>query len=55
MTRGNWLVKMIHWELCKKLKSDHPNEWYMHNVKFVLENDMHKFQWDFDTQTDHLI
>ena len=27
----------------------------MHNPKPVLENDTHKFLWDFDIQTDHLI
>ena len=27
----------------------------MHNPAPVLENDTHKFLWDFDIQTDHLI
>ena len=27
----------------------------MHNPATVLENDTHKFLWDFDIQTDHLI
>ena len=27
----------------------------MHNPEYVLENDMHRFRWDFDIQTDHLI
>ena len=27
----------------------------MHNPAAVLENDTHKFLWDFDVQTDHLI
>ena len=27
----------------------------MYNPTSVLENDMHKLQWDFDKQTDHLI
>ena len=27
----------------------------MHNPAAVLENDTHKFLWDFDIQTDHLI
>ena len=27
----------------------------MHNPASVLENDMHKFLWDFDIHTDHLI
>ena len=27
----------------------------MHNPAPVLENDLHKLQWDFNIQTDHLI
>ena len=27
----------------------------MHNPGSVLENDAHKFLWDFEIQTDHLI
>ena len=27
----------------------------MHNPESVLENEMHKLLWDFETQTDHLI
>ncbi len=27
----------------------------MHNPESVLENEMHKFLWDFEIQTDHLI
>ena len=27
----------------------------MHNPTYVPENDTHKFQWDFDIQTYHLI
>ena len=27
----------------------------MHNPAPVLGNDMHKLQWDFNIQTDHLI
>ena len=27
----------------------------MHNPESVLENDTHKFLWDFDIQTDHII
>ena len=31
--------KMMHWELCKKLKFDHANKWYMHNPESILENE----------------
>ena len=51
-TRHNWV---IHWELCKKLKFDHTNKWYMHNSESILENDIYKLLWDFEIQTDHLI
>ena len=46
---------VIHWELCKKLKFDHTNKWYMHKPVSVLENETHKPRWDFEIQTDHLI
>ena len=54
-TRHDWVGKMIHWEMCKKLKFDHKNKWYMHNTAPVLENKTHKLLWDIDIQTDHLI
>ena len=37
--RHNWVGNVIHWGLCKKLKFDHTNKWYL----------------NFDLQTDHLI
>ena len=46
---------MIPWELCKKMKFDPTIRWYMHNPTSVLENETHKFLWDFEIQTDHLI
>ena len=54
-TRHNWLKKMIYLELGKKLKFDHMNKWYMHNLESVLKNKTHKVLWDFEKQTDHLI
>ena len=54
-TRHDWVGKVIHWEMCKKIKFDHTNEWYMYSPAPVLENDTHKLLWDFDVQTDHLI
>ena len=53
--RHDWVGKVIHWGMCKKLKFDHTNKWYMHNPAPVLENDTHKLLWDFNIQTDHLI
>ena len=54
-TRHDWVGKVIHWEMCKKLKFDHTNKWCMHNPAPVLENGTHKLLWDFNIQTDHLI
>ena len=47
--------KLIHRELCKKLKFDHTNKWYKRNPDSVLENETHKILWDFEIQTDHQI
>ena len=46
--------QLIHLELCKKVKFDHTNKWYMHNPESVLENETHKVLWDFEIQTDHI-
>ena len=54
-TRHNWIGKVIHCKMCKKLKFDHTNKWYMHNSESVLKNYKHKLLWDVDIQTDHLI
>ena len=53
--RHDWVGKVIHWEICKKFKFDNTNKWYLHNTAPVLKNDIHKLQWHFDIQTDHLI
>ena len=49
-TRHDWVGKVIHWESWKILKFDHPN-----NQDSVQENDSHKFLWNIELQTDHLI
>ena len=54
-TRHDCMDKVINWELCKKLKFDHTNKWYMHISASILKNVTHKLLWDFNTQTDHLI
>ena len=38
-TRHDWVGKMIYWEMCKKIKFEHTNKWYMHILASVLEND----------------
>ena len=35
-TRHDWVCKVIHWEMCKKLKFDHTNEWSMQIPEFPL-------------------
>ena len=54
-TRHDWVGKVIHWGMCKKFKFDCTNKWNMLNPESVLENDIHKLQWDFEIQMDHLI
>ena len=46
-TRHEWIGKVIHWELCKELKFNHKNIWYLHNLASVLENETHKLLWNF--------
>ena len=54
-TRRDWVGKMIHGGMCKKLKFDHTNKLYMQSPPPVLENNTHKLTWDFDIHMDHLI
>ena len=44
--RYDWVGKLIHRELRKKLKFDHTDKWYMHKPESVLE--MHKILWDLN-------
>ena len=52
--KQKWERKQLY-GVCKKLKCDHTNKWYMHNLAPVLENYTHKFLRDFDIHTDRLI
>ena len=45
-TRHNWKGKLIHWELCKKLKFDHINKWYIYNLESVLKKETDNFSED---------
>ena len=40
--RHDWLGKVIHWELYKRLIFDYANKWYMHKSESMLENETHK-------------
>ena len=54
-TKQELMGKVIHWELCKKLKFDSTTRWYMRNSESFLKNETHKILWDFKIQTDYLI
>ena len=54
-TRHDRVGKVIHWKLCKKLKFDDTNKWYMHNPESIRENETHKLLWHFEVQTDQQI
>ena len=53
-TRHDWVEKVIHWELCKKLKFDHTNKWYIHKPESVRENETLKILWEFSSRTLYL-
>ena len=36
-SRYDWVEKVIHRELCKRLKFDHINKWYMHKPESLLK------------------
>ena len=44
--------KVIHEELCKRLKYDHADKWYMLKPESVLENEAPKILWYFKIKTD---
>ena len=44
-TGHDWVGKVIHWKMCKKIKFDHAKKWYMHNPAPVLENDTPMRLW----------
>ena len=46
-SRHDHLGKVIPWELCKRLKFDQTNKWYMLKQESVLKV-RHKILWDFD-------
>ena len=48
-TRYDWVGKMIHLELCEKIRFDHTNKRYMHNPEYVLENETHKLLFEIQT------
>ena len=51
-SRHDWASKGIYWKLCKRLKFDHTNKWYIHKPEPVQENETPKIFWDFEIQTE---
>ena len=54
-TSHDWVKKVIHWELCKKLKFNYTTKWYTQKPESVLVKEMHKILWDFEMKLDHQI
>ena len=55
MSRYDWVEKVIHWELCKRLRFDYTDKWYMYKPESVLEYETQKNLWDFEIQMDRPI
>ena len=49
-----WVGKVIKWELCKRIRFDHADKWYMYKSESVVENEMHLILCDSWIQTDYL-
>ena len=49
-TTYDWVRKVIHWELGKKLKFEHTYKWYLHKPESVQVNEMQKILGDFEIQ-----
>ena len=49
-SRHDWAVKVIYWELCKRLIFDHITKWYMHKLESVQANETYETLgfWDIN-------
>ena len=47
--------KLINWELCKRIKFETTNEWYMLKPEFVPETEAPRILLDLEIQVDHSI
>ena len=54
-TWHDYVGKMFHRELCKKLKFDHTARWFMYKTEFVLEKETHIIPWDFPNRGHFLL
>ena len=46
-SRSECVGKVIHWELCKRLKFDHADKCYMHKSESAPDKEMHTILWNF--------
>ena len=53
--RHDWMVKIVHWDVCRKKGFNVPNKWYEHKPLPCTENKSFKILWDFNIQTDNVI
>ena len=51
-TKSDRVGKVIHWELCKRLKFDRTTKWYMLKPESVMEIETYNI-WDFEIQMDY--
>ena len=49
-TRHDWVGKVVHWELCKKLKFNYTTKWYMYKSESILVNETRKILLEFKMQ-----
>ena len=42
----DWVGKVIHWELYKRLKFELTIKWYMHELDSILEKEKHNILCD---------
>ena len=49
-TKHYWVGKVINWKLCKRLKFNHANKWYMYKPESVLEKETLTILRDFEIQ-----
>ena len=48
----DWVGKVIHWDLCKRLKCDHAQKWYIYKLESFIENGTQEILRDFQIQAD---
>ena len=51
-SRYEWVGKVIYLELCKRLKFDHTDKWYIYKPEYFLGKETHKILKIFEILTD---